>query len=165
MLPPRYRNGTPVSNAPMGASDLKFGSDGQVLWDEMWTDFCDLALAGGPPHRGTLLEPVAPETIREKPEAYAKVMAEIARGLRVVTGLEVVTDAAPGWVGLVCTDEEMALWMLRAILVENVSVRCEGRTLFFAAGPDFRLEGEIKNVVTVVAKTHHDWTEHRASFE
>lgn len=163
LLPPRYRNGKSVSNAPMGSADLKFGSDGKVLWDQMWTDFCDLALAGGPPHRGTLLEPVSPEIIREKPEAYAQVVAEIARGLRMVTHLEVITDVAPGWVGLVCTDEAMALWMLRAIIVENVSVRREAAILFFPAGPDFRLDSEIKNVVTVVAKTHHYWTEHRDS--
>ena len=55
----------------------------------------------------------------------------------------------------------MAIWMLRAIIVENVSVRREGHTLFFPAGPDFRLEGEIKNVVTVVAKTNHYWIEHQ----
>jgi sirohydrochlorin cobaltochelatase len=145
----------------MGSADLKFGADGQVAWDEMWTDFCDLALAGGPPHRGTLLEPVSPDTIPEKSVAYEKVVAEIARGLRLVTGLEVVTDSTPGWIGLVCKDEAMAVWMLRAIIVENVSVRREGSILFFPAGPDFRLEAEIKNIVTVVAKTHHYWTEHQ----
>ncbi len=162
MLPPRYRNGQPVSNAPMGSADLKFDTDGRVAWDEMWTDFCDLALAGGPPHRGTLLEPVSPDTVRDQPEAYQRVVTEIARGLKLITGLEIITDAAPGWIGLVCTDEAMAVWMLRAIIVENVSVRREGHILFFPAGPDFRLEGEIKNVVTVVAKTHHYWTEHAA---
>jgi len=31
------------------------------------------------------------------------------------------------------------------------------------AGPAFRLDKEIKNVITVVAKTHHYWTEHRGS--
>jgi sirohydrochlorin cobaltochelatase len=64
---------------------------------------------------------------------------------------------------LVCTDEEMALWMLRAIVVENVAVRREGRVLYLPAGPAFQIEAEIKNVVTVVAKTHHYWTEHRPS--
>jgi sirohydrochlorin cobaltochelatase len=54
----------------------------------------------------------------------------------------------------------MALWLLRAIVVENISVRREGTTLYFPAGPAFRLENEIKNVITVVAKTHHDWQEH-----
>lgn len=74
-----------------------------------------------------------------------------------------VTDATPGWVGLVCPQEEMAIWLLRAIVVENVSVRREGSTLFLPAGPAYRIEKEIKNVITAVAKTHHYWTEHRAA--
>jgi sirohydrochlorin cobaltochelatase len=32
--------------------------------------------------------------------------------------------------------------------------------LFLPAAPSFTLDKEIKNVVTVVAKTHHYWTEH-----
>ena len=64
---------------------------------------------------------------------------------------------------LQCADEEMALWLLRAIVVENVCVRREQSVLFLPAGPDFRLEQEIKNVITVVAKTHHYWTEHVSS--
>ena len=61
-----------------------------------------------------------------------------------------------------CASDEMALWLLRAIVVENVTVRREGYVLWFPAGPDFRLEREIKNVITVVAKTTHYWQEHVA---
>ena len=80
----------------------------------------------------------------------------------MVTGLETVRGETPGWIGIVCASEEMALWLLRAIVVENVSVRREENTLYLPAGPDFRLEREIKNVITVVAKTHHYWQEHIA---
>jgi len=52
-------------------------------------------------------------------------------------------------------------WLLQAILVENVAVRREGNVLFLPAGPAFRIDHEIKNVVTVVAKTTHYWREHR----
>ncbi len=165
-LPPRYRNGAPVSAASMAAAPLVYDADGQVAWDRVWggddpnNPFCDLALAGGPPHRGTLLEPVAPEAVAANPEGYARVITELARGLHMVTGLPVITECAPGWIGLVCEHEEMALWLLRAIIVENVSVRREGKTLFLPAGPNFRLDGEIKNVVTSVAKTCHYWKEH-----
>ena len=160
LLPPRYRNGHVVSAAPMGAAPLRYTDDGQVAWNEIWTDFCDLALAGGPSHRGKLLEPVAPEEVRAAQGAYERVVAEIERGIQLVTGLPTVRSESLGWVGLVCADEEMALWMLRAIVVENVCVRREGSVLFLPAGPAFRLESEIKNVITVVAKTHHYWTEH-----
>jgi sirohydrochlorin cobaltochelatase len=162
ILPPRYQDKLP-SAAPMGAADLKFAEDGTVAWNEIWTDFCDLALAGGPPHRGTLLEPINPAEIEAKPEAYENTLAELKRGLRMVTGLEVLESEVKGWIGLACDSEEMALWLLRAIIVENVMVRREGHILYFPAGPDFRLDKEIKNVVTVVAKTTHYWQEHMAS--
>jgi len=162
-LPPRYRNGRAVCAAPMGAAPLRYTDDGQVAWNEIWTDFCDLALAGGPPHRDSLLEPVAPDEVKASQDAYKLVVAEIERGFQLVTGLPTVRSEKLGWVGLKCEDEEMALWLLRAIVVENVCVRREGSVLFLPAGPDFRLEKEIKNVITVVAKTHHYWMEHVCS--
>lgn len=161
ILPPRYRNGRTVSPAPMGTAPMVYTGDGQVAWDQMWTTFCDLALAGGPPHRDTLLEPIAPEEVMANQEDYERVVSEIERGLRLVTGLPTVRSKNPGWVGLDCQDEQAALWLLRAIVIENVCVRREGTVLFFPAGPAFRLEKEIKNIVTVAAKTHHYWTEHR----
>jgi sirohydrochlorin cobaltochelatase len=129
----------------------------------MWQGFCELALAGGPPHRGTLLEAVSPDEVLADPERHAEVLAELARGLRMVTGLEAVLDGPRGWIGLRCDDEEMAIWLMRAIVVENIMVRREGAVLFLPAGPRFTLEGEIKNVVTAVAKTHHYWVEHQAA--
>ena len=160
ILPPRYRNGKAVSSAPMGTAPMRYTDEGQVAWDQMWTDFCELALAGGPPHRDTLLEPVAPEEVRADQDGYERVVSEIERGLRLVTGLSTVRSKNAGWVGLNCKDEQAALWLLRAIVVENICVRREGTVLYLPAGPAFRLEKEIKNVVTVVAKTYHYWTEH-----
>jgi hypothetical protein len=159
-LPPRYRDGRSVSAAPMGSAPMQYDAAGQVAWDKLWSGFCDLALAGGPPHRDTLLEPADPQEVRDAPADYEHVLAEIERGLRLVSGLPVVRSPRPGWIGLRCDDEEMALWLLRAIIVENVCVRREGTILYLPAGPGFRLEKEIKNVVTVVAKTSHYWTEH-----
>ncbi len=54
----------------------------------------------------------------------------------------------------------MAGWLLRAIVTENVAVRAEGMALELPASPAFRLEKEIKNVITVIAKTCHYWTGH-----
>ncbi len=159
LLPPRYQN-KPVSAAPMGAADLILDANNQVAWDEMWQGFCDLAMAGGPPHRGDLLEPVSPQDVAADPLAYESILAELERGIRLVTGLRTVRSNAAGWVGVECTDEAMALWLLRAIIVENISVRREGCILYLPAGPAFRLSHEIKNVITVIAKTHHYWKEH-----
>ncbi len=160
ILPPRYQGGAVASSRPMRSAPLNYDDDGKVAWDTIWQSFCDLALAGGPPHRGTLLEPASKEDVLRSREDYDRVAAEIARGLSMITGFPVIADAAPGWVGLVCPDEAMAVWMLRAIIVENVSVRRQGATLFLPAGPEYRIEKEIKNVITSVAKTHHYFTEH-----
>ncbi len=162
LLPPRYLDSVP-SAAPMAAVGLKYADDGSVAWNEIWTDFCDLALAGGPPHRSKLLEPVDPARVLANAEDYQQTLAELQRGLEMVTGLETVASETPGWIGLACDSEDMALWLLRAIVVENIMVRREGTVLFFPAGPDYRLEKEIKNVITVVAKTTHYWQEHVAA--
>jgi cation diffusion facilitator family transporter len=163
ILPPRYQDANvSVSATPMGSAAMRFDDQGDVAWDEMWTGYCELALAGGAPHRGTLLEPVHEEAINANPDRYEWVVNEIERGLVKVTGLPVRRSPVSGWVGLECTSEDMALWLLRAIVVENVTVRREDNVLWFPAGPDFRLEREIKNVVTVVAKTTHYWQEHIA---
>lgn len=164
-LPPRYQSASEVSTAPMEAANLIYGEDGQVAWDEMWQSFCDLALAGGPPHRGTLLEPVDPAVVAADPENYRSVVRELKRGIEMITHLPVLHQRTPGWIGMQCESEAMALWLLRAIVVENVSVRREGSILFFPAGPTFELGEEIKNIITVVAKTTHYWREHADAVE
>ena len=166
ILPPRYRDpATPVSAAPMGAAGLQYDAAGEVAWDEMWGGFCELALAGGAPHRGILLEPVPAASPAADPERYAWVLDELGKGIRRVTGRPAVPSPVPGWIGVECDSEAMALWMLRAIVVENVTVRREGTTLWFPAGPEFRLDREIRNVITVIAKTNHYWEEHMAAAE
>jgi cation diffusion facilitator family transporter len=161
ILPPRYQDpNVVVSAAPMGAAALAYDQDGQVAWDEIWTGFCELALAGGPPHRANLLEPVDAAEIAADPERYEAVLTELERGLAMVTGLPVRRGEVPGWIGIECESEEMALWLVRAVVVENVAVRREGVILWFPAGPHFRLERETKSVITVVAKTTHYWQEH-----
>ncbi len=68
LLPPRYQHCyTSVSPNSMGSAGLRYGPDGKVAWDEIWTTFCDLALAGGPPHRGKLLEPVSQAEVAAEP--------------------------------------------------------------------------------------------------
>jgi len=163
MLAPEYQGRyEDVRPQAMGTAPLAYGPDGKVAWNEIWTSFCDLALAGGPPHRGNLLEAVTAAVALAEPEKYRAVVAELERGIRLVTALEVVPSGAAGWVGVRCDSEEMAVWMLRAIIVENVMVRREGDVLYLPAGPRFTLKREIRNVVTVIAKVAHYWTAHLA---
>jgi hypothetical protein len=44
--------------------------------------------------------------------------------------------------------------------MENVAARRRGAILEVPAAPHFRLEKEIKNIITVVAKTSHYWLGH-----
>jgi len=160
LLPPMYQERA-ASAQSMGSAQLLVDSGGAVAWDRMWTSFCDLAMAGGPSHRGTLLEAVSSTEALGDEENYARVVAEIERGIRLATHLPIVKSKNAGWVGVRCDTEEMATWLLRAIIVENVMVRREGDVLYLPAGPGFRLEREIKNVVTAVAKTCHYWMAHK----
>jgi hypothetical protein len=152
-----YEDVQPVS---MGSASLKYGIDGNVAWDEMWASFCDLAMAGGPPHKGALLEPGFQAEINAQPDRYRDVVDEMCRGITMVTSLPARASPTPGWIHVDCLSDGMAGWLLRAIVMENVSARCEGATLMLPAGPGYRLEKEIKNVVTVIAKTGHYWLEH-----
>ncbi|MEO5819826.1 MAG: hypothetical protein ABIT71_04925 [Vicinamibacteraceae bacterium] len=152
-----YQEIQPVS---MGSAGLKYAPDGQVAWNDMWATFCDLAMAGGPPHKGALLEPAPRAAVDAAPERYDSVVEEICRGVTMVTDLGAYPAPIPGWIHVDCFSEAMAGWLLRAIVMENVSARTEGLALALPVGPDFRLEKEIKNVITVIAKTCHYWTGH-----
>lgn len=161
LLPPQYQNCyDAVKPVSMGSAELVYGPDGKVAWDQIWTSFCDLALAGGPPHRGSLLEPANPEETFAERDGYDAVVAEISRGLWLVTELPVLPHAQPGWIGVRCDSVRMASWLARAIVVENVWARARQNFLYLPAGPNYRLAREIKNVITALAKTFHYWTFH-----
>lgn len=152
-----YENVQPVS---MGSASLKFDAANKVAWDEIWDHFCDLAMAGGPPHKGKLLEPASPAEVDAQPDRYRAVVQEICRGIRMVSTLAVEPSANPGWVRVMCSTEVMAGWMVRAIVMENVAARAGGTVIELPAGPHYRLEKEVKNVVTVIAKTFHYFDGH-----
>ena len=160
-LPSEYQGRTDtVRSQSMGSRALEFNADGLVPWDEIWTSFCDLAMAGGPPHRGKLLEAISREQVLQDRDAYHGVANEIRRGIELVTQLKTMESESLGWVGILCDDEAMAVWLMRAIIVENVMVRREKEILFVPAGPEFTIKREIKNVITSVAKTVHYWRAH-----
>ena len=152
-----YETLQPVS---MGSAGLVYDDDGGVAWDRMWDSFCDLAMAGGPPHKGRLLEPATRQAIDADSDHYDEVTWQIRRGITMATDMRAANSAVPGWVEVDCYSDAMAAWLVRAIVMENVAATAAGRCLRLPAGPDFRLEKEIKNVVTVIAKTSHYWLGH-----
>jgi hypothetical protein len=161
LLPELYQDSfETLQPVPMRSAGLKFAPDGRVAWDEMWGNFCDLALAGGPPHKGALLGPGREADIDADFDRYDEAAEEICRGIRLVTGLRAYVSPDPGWVRVSCPGDAMAGWLLRAITTENVAARRQGAMLDLPAAPQFQLEKEIKNVITVIAKTCHYWTGH-----
>ena len=161
LLPELYQDSyETLQPVPMRSAGLKYAADGRVAWDEMWGSFCDLALAGGPPHKGTLLGPGREADIDADFDRYDEAAEEICRGIRMVTGLRAYVSPDPGWVRVACPGDAMADWLLRAITTENVAARRRGSMLDLPAAPQFRLEKEIKNVITVTAKTCHYWVGH-----
>jgi hypothetical protein len=160
LLPEQYQE-TYESLEPvaMRSAGLKLDAAGQVAWDEIWQSFCDLAMAGGPPHKGKWLAPATASEIAASPEQYDIVSAEICRGIWMAADLPAHADRS-GWIRVHCHSATMAGWLLRAIVMENVAARASGVMLYLPASPHFRLEKEIKNVVTVIAKTAHYWMGH-----
>jgi len=146
--------------APMKSAGLKYAADGSIAWDKIWGSFCDLAIAGGPPHKGALLGPGTPDAIVAAPGRHQEVVDEICRGVTMTSELPADRSPIPGWIRVQCYSETMAAWLLRAIVVENVAVQAGGRAVDLPAAPGFRIEKEIKNVITVVAKTCHYWMGH-----
>jgi sirohydrochlorin cobaltochelatase len=153
----RYEDVQPIS---MGSAGLKYSKNGTVAWNNIWNSFCDLAMAGGPPHKGVFLEPGTSAENELHSDRYQEVVDEICRGIQSVTGLTAKPSSLSGWISVKCKDEVMAGWLLRAIVMENISAHCEGVALSLPAGPQYRIEKEIKNVITAVAKTCHYWVDH-----
>ena len=161
LLPTEYQETyEQIEPKPMRSAGLKYDADGQVAWDQIWGSFCDLAMAGGPPHKGRLLEPGAQADIDAAFDRYDEVADEICRGIRMVTGLRAYVAPDPGWICVTCHGDAMAGWLVRAIAMENVAVRRRGAILELPVSPHFRLDKEIKNVITVIAKTCHYWLGH-----
>jgi len=143
--------------APMAAAPIKYQPDGSVDWGDMWDSFCVLACEGGPPHRGTMLQAQTDADISSA--GYCFAVEEICRGIDAVSGLRAVS-ADPGWIAVACRSAGMARWLAEAIQAENVAARAEHTRLLLPVGDYFTLKGEIKNVITAVAKTTHYWGDH-----
>ncbi|MFC6646455.1 hypothetical protein ACFQBQ_12840 [Granulicella cerasi] len=163
MLPAEYRERyDEVQPVSMGSAGLKYAEDGRVAWNEIWGSFCDLAMAGGPPHRGRMLLPATRDEVAADAPRYREVTKELCRGVALVTRLIAEPADVPGWIHVDCVGVTMAGWLARAITLENVSAHCQGMVLHLPAGPHFRVEKEVKNVITSIAKTVHYWQQHTA---
>lgn len=149
-------------SASMSAAPFVYREDGRPDWAAMWTGFCELAVYGGPPHRG---EAEALHSVVDAPPvAGFDAIAEIRRGIYETTGL-FSELAEPGWLSVTCHSKKMAAWLAASIILENVDARCDEERLLVPASPAFTLKNEVKSVITVVAKCNHYWQAHIAAQE
>jgi hypothetical protein len=148
---------SPLLEAPMSSAEFIWREDGRPDWGAMWQSFCELALYGGPPHRGP--EQALWASREPMTAAESAAVEEIRRGIWETTGL-VAEPADSGWLGIGCESRVMAAWLCACIILENVEARCDGERLFLPAGGDYLLEDQVKSVITVMAKTHHYWKAH-----
>ena len=139
---------------------MKYKQDGSVDWGTMWDSFCVLAQEGGPPHRDQMLQAQVDSDVNSP--GYQQAVAEIIRGIGEVSGLS-SRPSVPGWIAVHCPTAEMAAWLSQAIQEENVAAQAVGTLLLVPVGDNFSLKGEIKSVITAVAKTTHYWQEHLPS--
>jgi sirohydrochlorin cobaltochelatase len=96
LLPGIYRDRTDeVQPVSMGSAPLAFDVNGNVAWVRIWGSFCDLAMAGGPPHKGKLLEPATPEQILAEPVRYVEVCDEIVRRIELAARLKAIPSSLP----------------------------------------------------------------------
>jgi hypothetical protein len=147
-------SGPKIASSPMSSAPFVWRSDGRPDWRVMWGDFCELALFGGPPHRG----PENPLRAVVEPDPLVDtvgIIAEIQRGIWETTGLDSDLVRA-GWLGIL----SRGAWRRGcAAIPENVDALCEDECLLVPASERFTVENEV-SIITVVAKIHHYRIEH-----
>jgi hypothetical protein len=111
---------------------------------------------------GRLVEPASREEIAASPAAYLSAASGLEHGIRQATQLDTTTGKSLGWIGVQCASEEMSVWMLRAVAVEDVLVRREGDLLCVPVSmhPD-RREGTDR-VLSIVEQAYRLWSVHAA---
>ena len=161
LINPNSKMTVQEARAPMAPAPMVYNTDNSVAWDRMWDNFCVLASAGGPPHRATLLR--AQTDANRASEGYRFACEEIIRGIALVSGLQAAPADHTGWIAIECGKASRARWLSEQIYQENVEAYAEDTRVFVPVGDNFALKGEIKNVITAVAKTTHYWRDHLAA--
>jgi hypothetical protein len=154
----------PAAPLPMSSAEFIYLADGRPDWGAMWQGFCELALFGGPPHRGEDSALLHTDDLRKLAEDFDAI-GEIRRGIFETTGMYSEPSVVAGWLDVTCESPKMAAWMAACILLENVDARFDEERLLVPASPSFTLKNEVKSVITVVAKVHHYWMQHVAAAE
>ena len=126
-----------------------------------WTDHMSscqrgrmAAMVYGSAADATLAEPATAEEVCTAPDKYRVVVDQLERGIRQTTGLALMPSRCLGWIGVPCSDEKTAAWLMRAVIVDNVLVRREGNVLYLPASPTFAAQAKTQKVVDAFARAY-----------
>jgi len=104
-----------------------------------------------------LLGPATAAEAHTKRDDYAAVVERIERGIRQTTGLPTVPSVCVGWVSVPCADEAMAIWLMRALIVENILVRREENRLCLPASPHFMSDERAERLIAAFDRAWRLW--------
>jgi glycerol kinase len=95
--------------------------------------------------------PVAPAIVwqdRRTADACAALRAAgVADEITARTGRVCFANRYAGWIGIECPSVRTAIWLMRAMTVENVLARREDTVLFLPAHPRFASDGRMTRLI------------------
>jgi hypothetical protein len=104
--------------------------------------------------KSDLIQPLSPEEIACDPAASAANASQLAREIQMATGVVTTAPAGSGWIEIQCPNEAMAVWMMRALIAEDVLTRREEDRLFVP----FCARRDAERLLTVIRQTAHCWS-------
>jgi sirohydrochlorin cobaltochelatase len=104
-----------------------------------------------------LIEPPLPEEIAAAPAEARAAIDELREGLSQQLSLTTIESESPGWIGVECASEEMAIWLQRAVVVENILARRELEVVFLPVGMSDRAVQERPILVSALVKAAALW--------
>jgi hypothetical protein len=101
-----------------------------------------------------LLEPASVAQVETDPGSYRKVVDEMTREITAHTGRACFVNRYVGWIGIDCPSVRTAIWLMRAMTVENILARREDTVLFLPAHPRFASDGRMTRLVETFERVH-----------
>jgi sirohydrochlorin cobaltochelatase len=101
-----------------------------------------------------LLEPASAAQMNTDPAGYQRVVDEITREITARTGQVCFANRYVGWIGIDCANVRTAIWLMRAMTVENILARREDTVLFLPAHPRFASDGRMNRLIETFERLH-----------
>jgi sirohydrochlorin cobaltochelatase len=101
-----------------------------------------------------LLEPALTGDVEADADGYRKIVDEMTREITSRTGRVCFAHRYVGWIGIDCPSIRTAIWMMRALTVENILARREDMVLFLPVHPRFASKGRMTRLVETFERVY-----------